>query len=145
MMGLGMGRPCVYLHHVDKDAFLKGNIDPDPDKLDMVFECSPSYAELLEQLRKDFNWMDPSDVIECDGRHTVRFGRHIRWKTCKQRWAVYKEMVSKSLDKAQELFAIKKVDANLHLDLNRVASPIVDSSPPRINLDDMIEPLLTNK
>ncbi|KAE8818819.1 hypothetical protein D1007_03423 [Hordeum vulgare] len=35
-------------------------------------------------------------------------------------------MVAKSLDKALELFAINRVDANLHLDLNRVAFPIVD-------------------
>ncbi|KAE8810368.1 hypothetical protein D1007_12954 [Hordeum vulgare] len=59
-----MGRTCVYVHHMDKDAFLKGNIDPDPDELDMVFDLCPSYAELLEQVRKDLNWMDPSDVVE---------------------------------------------------------------------------------
>ncbi|KAE8795685.1 hypothetical protein D1007_29400 [Hordeum vulgare] len=40
----GMGRTCVYVHHVDKDAFLKGNIDPDPDEFDMVFDLCPSYA-----------------------------------------------------------------------------------------------------
>ncbi|KAE8797973.1 hypothetical protein D1007_26879 [Hordeum vulgare] len=62
----GMGRTCVYVHHVDKDAFLKGNIDPDPDELDMVFDLCPSYGELLEQVRKDLNWMDPSDVVEFD-------------------------------------------------------------------------------
>ncbi|KAE8777983.1 hypothetical protein D1007_49211 [Hordeum vulgare] len=61
-----MGRTCVYVHHVDKDAFLKGNIDPDPDELDMVFDLCPSYGELLEQVRKDLNWMDPSDVVEFD-------------------------------------------------------------------------------
>ncbi|KAE8798371.1 hypothetical protein D1007_26467 [Hordeum vulgare] len=60
------GRTCVYVHHVDKDAFLKGNIDPDPDELDMVFDLCPSYGELLEQVRKDSNWMDPSDVVEFD-------------------------------------------------------------------------------
>jgi hypothetical protein len=144
-----MGRTCVYVHHVDKDAFLKGNIDPDPDELDMVFECSPSYAELLEQVRKDLNWMDPSDVVEFDGRHNVGFGMHIRWKAMRvnseQRWLAYKETVAESLDKALELFATKKVDANLHLDLNRVASPIVDSSPPRMNQDEIIEPLLTQQ
>ena len=146
---LGMGRTCVYVHHVDKDAFLKGNIDPDPDEIDMVFECSPSYAELLEQVRKDLNWMDPSDVVEFDGRHNVGFGMHIRWKAMRvnseQRWLAYKETVAESLDKALELFATKKVDANLHLDLNRVASPIVDSSPPGMNQDEMIEPLLTQQ
>ncbi|KAE8788107.1 hypothetical protein D1007_37892 [Hordeum vulgare] len=61
-----MGRTCVYVHHVDKDAFLKDNIDLDPDELDMVFDFCPSYAELLEQVRKNLNWMDPSDVVEFD-------------------------------------------------------------------------------
>ena len=47
-----MERTCVYVHHVDKDAFLKGNIESDPDEFDMVFDSSPSYAELLQQVRK---------------------------------------------------------------------------------------------
>ena len=57
----------MFVYHGDKDAFLKGNIEPDPDELDMVFDSSPSYAELLQQVRKDLNWMDPSDIIELDG------------------------------------------------------------------------------
>ncbi|KAE8807460.1 hypothetical protein D1007_16246 [Hordeum vulgare] len=113
----------------------------------MVFECSPSYAELLEQLRKDLKWMDPSDVIEFDGRHNMGFGMQIHWKTMhvnsEQRWIAYKETVVESLDKALELFAIEKVDANLHFDLNRVASSIVDSSAPRMNQDEKIELILT--
>ena len=52
---VGMGRTCVYVNHVDKEAFVKGNVEPDPDELDMVFESSPSYAELLDQVRKDLN------------------------------------------------------------------------------------------
>ena len=24
---VGMGRTCVYVHHVDKEAFLKGNVE----------------------------------------------------------------------------------------------------------------------
>ena len=66
-----MGRPCVYVHHVDKDAFLKGIIEPDPDELDMVFESSPCYDGVLEQVRKDLNWMDPSDIVGLEGRHNV--------------------------------------------------------------------------
>ena len=27
---VGMGRTCVYVHHVDKEAFLKGNIGAEP-------------------------------------------------------------------------------------------------------------------
>ncbi|KAE8811876.1 hypothetical protein D1007_11088 [Hordeum vulgare] len=139
-----MGRTCVYVHRVDKDAFLKGNIDPDPDELDMVFDLCPSYGELLEQVRKDLNWMDPSDVVEFDGRHNVGFGMHIRWKTMRvnseQRWLAYKDTVVESLDKALELFAIKTNVPNL-LDLNRVASPIVEAIPAPINEEANIEPL----
>ncbi|KAE8800879.1 hypothetical protein D1007_23589 [Hordeum vulgare] len=139
-----MGRTCVYVHHVDKDAFLNGNIDPDPDELDMVFDLCPSYGELLEQVRNDLNWMDPSDVVEFDGRHNVGFGMHIRWKTMhvnsEQRWLAYKDTVSESLDKALELFAIKTNVPNL-LDLNRVASPIVEAIPAPINEEANIEPL----
>ncbi|KAE8773598.1 hypothetical protein D1007_54115 [Hordeum vulgare] len=140
-----MGRTCVYVHHVDKDAFLKGNIDPDPDELDMVFDFCPSYAELLEQVQKDLNWMDPSDVVEFDGRHNVGFGMHICWKSMRvnseQRWLAYKETVDESLDKALELFAIKINVPNLYLDVNRVASPIGEASPPRINEEANIKPL----
>ncbi|KAE8815283.1 hypothetical protein D1007_07419 [Hordeum vulgare] len=123
----GMGRTCVYVHHVDKDAFLKGNIDLDPDELDMVFDLCPSYGELLEQVRKDLNWMDPSDVVEFDGRHNVGFGMHIHWKTMRvnaeQRWLAYKDTVP-----------------NL-LDLNRVASSIVEAIPAPINEEANTEPL----
>ncbi|KAE8808019.1 hypothetical protein D1007_15572 [Hordeum vulgare] len=140
----GMGRTCVYVHHVDKDAFLKGNIDPDPDELDMVFDLCPSYAELLEQVRKDLNWMDPSDVVEFAGRHNVGFGMHIRWKTMRvnseQRWLAYKDTVAESLDKALELFAMKTNVPNL-LDLNRVSSSIVEAIPATINEEASIEPL----
>ncbi|KAE8796099.1 putative 26S proteasome non-ATPase regulatory subunit 3 [Hordeum vulgare] len=139
-----MGRTCVYVHHVDKDAFLKGNIDPDPDELDMVFDLRPSYAELLEQVRKDLNWMDPSDVVEFAGRHNVGFGMHIRWKTMRvnseQRWLAYKDTVAESLDKALELFAMKTNVPNL-LDLNRVSSSIVEAIPATINEEASIEPL----
>ncbi|KAE8809169.1 hypothetical protein D1007_14213 [Hordeum vulgare] len=139
-----MGRTCVYVHHVDKDAFLKGNIVPDPDELDMVFDLCPSYGELLEQVRKDLNWMDPSDVVEFAGRHNVGFGMHIRWKTMRvnseQRWLAYKDTVAESLDKALELFAMKTNVPNL-LDLNRVASSIVEAIPATINEEANIEPL----
>ena len=139
----------MFVHHGDKDAFLKGNIEPDPDELDMVFDSSPSYAELLQQVRKDLNWMDPSDIIELEGRHNVGFGMHIRWKTMRvnseQRWVAYKETVAESLDKALELFATKKVDSSLHLDLNRNPSPLVASSPPSLKRDEIVEPLLTQE
>ncbi|KAE8782275.1 hypothetical protein D1007_44365 [Hordeum vulgare] len=130
-------------------CLLKGNIDPDTDELDMVFDFCPSHAELLEQVRKDLNWMDPSDLVEFDGRHNVGFRMHIRWKTMRvnseQRWLAYKDTVAESLDKSLELFAIKTNVPNLQLDLNRVASTIVEASPPRINEEDNIEPLSTQQ
>ncbi|KAE8816737.1 hypothetical protein D1007_05760 [Hordeum vulgare] len=70
---------------------------------------------------------------------------HIRWKTMRvkseQRWLAYKDTVAESLDKALELFAIKTNVPNLQLDLNRVASPIVEAIPPPINEEANIEPL----
>ncbi|KAE8782967.1 hypothetical protein D1007_43595 [Hordeum vulgare] len=57
-------------------------------------------------------------------------------------WVAYKDTVAESLDKALELFAIKTNIPNLHLDLNWVASPIGEASPPRINEEANIEPLL---
>ncbi|KAE8785269.1 hypothetical protein D1007_41012 [Hordeum vulgare] len=69
---------------------------------------------------------------------------HIRWKTMRvnseQRWLAYKDTVAESLDKALELFAIKTNVPNL-LDLNRVASPIVEAIPAPINEEANIEPL----
>jgi hypothetical protein len=113
----------------------------------MVFDNSPSYVELLEQVRKDLNWMEPSDVIELEGRHIVGFGMHIHWKTMRvnseQHRVAYKETVAESLDKALELFATKKVESSLHLDLNRNPSLLVASTPPPMNQDQMSEPHLT--
>jgi hypothetical protein len=54
---IGMAR-IVHVHHVDKEAYLKGNIEPDPDELDLVFERTHTYAEVLEQVRIELNWMD---------------------------------------------------------------------------------------
>ncbi|KAE8781122.1 hypothetical protein D1007_45706 [Hordeum vulgare] len=69
---------------------------------------------------------------------------HIRWKTMRvnseQRWLAYKDTVAESLDKALELFAIKTNVPNL-LDLNRVASSIVEAIPAPINEEANIEPL----
>src|SRR4051812_23199420 len=107
----------VHVHHMGKDAFLRGNIESDPDEIDLVFEHSPTYAEVLHQVRVDLNWIDPSNVVELEGRHIVGFGLHNRWKTMRisyeQRWFAYKKVVSESQDKALELFATKKFDANL--------------------------------
>jgi hypothetical protein len=39
----------IHVHHVDKDAFLKGNIEPDLDEVNL-FERSPNYTEVLNKL-----------------------------------------------------------------------------------------------
>ena len=143
---LGMAR-IVHVHHVDKNAFLRGNIEPDPDELDLVFERTPTYAEVLEQLRIELKWMDPKDDIELEGRHNVGLGMHVRWKTMRifseARWLAYKEVVAESLDKALELFATKKVGSSLSLDLNRMASPLRTMSPPPVDQELRREPPLT--
>ena len=77
---LGMER-IVHVHHVDKDAFFEGNIEPDPEEVDLVFDRSPSYVEVVAQVRIDLNWNEPNDGVELKGRHNVGFGMHIRWKT----------------------------------------------------------------
>ena len=62
-----------------------------------------------------------------------------------QCWIAYKETVAESLDKALELFASKKVESSLHLDLNRKPSPLVASTPPAMNQDQVSEPHLTQQ
>ena len=132
----------VHVHHMYKDAFLRGSIEPDPDERDIVFERSPSYAEVLEGVRDELNWKEASVVVELEGRHNVGFGMHIRWKTMRinseQRWIAYKETVAESQDKALELFATKKVDSSLDLDLNRrPPSPVHRRSPPPISQEEI--------
>jgi hypothetical protein len=60
-----------------------------------------------------------------------------------QRWVAYKEVVAESLENALELFATKKVDSTLHLDLNRLASPLNGRSPQPLNQEEMSEPRWT--
>ncbi|KAK1632514.1 hypothetical protein QYE76_006829 [Lolium multiflorum] len=130
----------VHVHHVDKDAFLKGNIEPDPEEVDLVFDLSPSFAEVVAQVRVELNWNEPNDGVELEGRHNVGFGMHTRWKTMRinseQRWSVYKETVAESQDKALELFATKTVDARIELDLNRPSSPVRERSPPPMSQEE---------
>ena len=39
----------VSVHHVDKEAFLKGNMDDDLDEIVVVFDRSPNYVEVVEK------------------------------------------------------------------------------------------------
>jgi hypothetical protein len=65
---------------VDKDAYLKCNIEPDPNELNLVFERSSTYAEVLEQVRIELNWIYPNDIVELEGTHNAGFGMHVHWK-----------------------------------------------------------------
>ena len=142
----------VSVHHVDKEAFLKGNIDHDPEEIVVLFDRSPNYVELMKKVRIALNWKDPNDLVQLEGRHNVGFGMHTRWKTMplnsESCWSVYKEMVSGSQDKALELFVTKKVDSRVHIDLNRCASHEVHdttSSPPRMTQNEMSQPTITQQ
>ncbi|KAK1687030.1 hypothetical protein QYE76_047878 [Lolium multiflorum] len=122
------------------NSFLEGNIEPDPEEVDLVFDLSPSFAEVVAQVRVELNWNEPNDGVELEGRHNVGFGMHTRWKTMRinseQRWSVYKETVAGSQDKALELFATKTVDARIELDLNRPSSPVRERSPPPMSQEE---------
>jgi hypothetical protein len=52
---------------------------PDSDEVDLVFERSRNYAKGLEKVRIDLNWMEPSYVVELEGRHNAGFGMHVYW------------------------------------------------------------------
>jgi hypothetical protein len=55
---------CSYSSHGCKDTFLKGNIEPNPDKFGLVFQSSPNFAEVLEQVKIDMHCNEPNNVIE---------------------------------------------------------------------------------
>ena len=55
----------------------KGKVEVDPEKAVIVLDHSSYYAEVVEIVRIEFNWMDPSDVVELEGMHNVRFEMHI--------------------------------------------------------------------
>ena len=142
----------VSVHHVDKEAFLKGNVEHDPDEIVVVFDRSPNYVEVVERIRIALEWTDPKDLVELEGRHNVGFGMHSRWKimplNSESCWSLYKEMVSVSQDKALELFVTKKIDSRVHFDLNRCASHEVQdttSSPPRMTQHEMSQPTITQE
>jgi hypothetical protein len=69
----------VIAHHADKEDFLKGNVEVDLKEVMMAFDRSPNYAEVLEKLRIELKWIEPSDVVELDGMHNVLFGIYICW------------------------------------------------------------------
>ena len=77
----------VSVHHVDKEAFLKGNVEHDSEEKVVVFGHSPSYAEVVERVRIALNWTDPNDVLSLEGRHNVGF--EIGRASCRERVCQY--------------------------------------------------------
>ena len=149
----------VSVHHVDKEAFLKGNVEHDSEEKVVVFGHSPSYAEVVERVRIALNWTDPNDVLSLEGRHNVGFGMHIRWKIMPLNselcWSAYKETVAASQDKALELFATKTFDLNRCASEHDVRRPVQNepphahevyyptSSPPPMTQHDFSQPTMT--
>ena len=88
----------VNVHHVDKGAFIKGNVEVDVEEVVMVFERSPTYAEVVERCKEELKWSHHNDVVESEGRHNVGFGLHLRWKIMRVNselcWSAYKEVVA---------------------------------------------------
>jgi hypothetical protein len=124
----------VNVHHMNKAAFLKGNAEcVDPKEVVMVFTTSPTYAEVVERIRFDLKWMEPSDACELIGRYNAGFGHHNWLKIMpvdsELNWSAYKEIVEGSQDKSLELFATRKFVARLSIDLNRHASPCARDEP----------------
>ena len=66
---------------MDKEAFLKGNVEANLEEVLMVFARSPKYAEVVKRCKEELKWTDPNDEVELEGRHNVGFGMHLRWKT----------------------------------------------------------------
>ena len=123
----------VSVHHVDKEAFLKGNVEHDSEEKVVVFARSPNYAEVVVKVRIALNWTEPNDLICLEGRHNVGFGMHSRWKIMPLNselcWSVYKETVAASQDKALELFATKTFDLNRCGSEHEVSSPVQKEPP----------------
>ena len=66
----------VNVHHVDKEAFFSNNEEEFVDNGEkvMVFVNSPTYAEVVARVREVFEWIDPREKVELDGRYFVGSG-----------------------------------------------------------------------
>ncbi|KAE8794668.1 hypothetical protein D1007_30712 [Hordeum vulgare] len=137
-----MGR-LVNVHYMDKEAFLTNNADADEEAI--VFDTSPSYDDLVANVRHVLEWMDPNDGVKLIGRYDVEVGVKSRLKTLpitsNLHWDVYKEQVEKIDDKSIELFVTKVEPPRDEIDLNRlVSSPMTErTSVPSIEQRIMID------
>jgi hypothetical protein len=60
---------------------MKGKVKVDLEEVVMVFDRSPTYAEVVEKVRVEVKWNDPSDVVKLKRMHNAKFRMHIRQKT----------------------------------------------------------------
>jgi len=122
----------VNVHYVDKTSFMKPEIVDDEEEV-LTFGASPSYEEVVQQIRMVLNWMDPSDQVELIGRYDVGSGQKSLMKKMPIKsdlqWGAYKEIVASSEVKSLEIFATKVKGSLFHVDLNRTS--INDISPIR--------------
>src|SRR3989337_1225723 len=121
----------VNVHYLDKTTFMNGNDNEGEEA--MVFDTSPSFDDLVVEVRNVLHWNDPNAEVNLIGRYDVGLGLKSRLKsmpiTSQLHWNVYKDTVDGSQDKSLEIFATKVDHRPLHIDLNRNASsPIHDGS-----------------
>ena len=114
----------VNVHYVDKTSFMKPEIVDDEEEV-LTFGASPSYEEVVQQIRMVLNWMDPSDQVELIGRYDVGSGQKSLMKKMPIKsdlqWGAYKEIVASSEVKSLEIFATKVKGSLFHVDLNRTS------------------------
>jgi hypothetical protein len=123
---------------------LKGNVEcVDPEEVFMVFITSPTYADVVERIRFDLKWMEPSAACELIGRYNAGFGHHNRLKIMlvdsELNWSAYKEIVAGSQDKSLGVFVTRKFVARLSIDLNRHASPCARDKPSQYHSADVYD------
>ncbi|KAE8777317.1 hypothetical protein D1007_49924 [Hordeum vulgare] len=99
----------------------------------MVFVSSPSYEEVVMEVRNVLNWIDLNDEVKLIGRYDVGGGVKSRLNimpiTSELHWKVYKDIVLESQDKSLEIFVTKTELPLVQIDLNQHAtSPIHDGS-----------------
>ena len=114
----------VNVHYVDKTSFMNAEIVVNEEEV-LTFGASPSYEEVVEQIRIVLNWMDPSDQVELLGRYDVGSGQKSLMKKMPIKsdlqWGAYKEIVASSEVKSLEIFATKVKGSLFHVDLNRTS------------------------
>ncbi|KAE8789668.1 hypothetical protein D1007_36097 [Hordeum vulgare] len=84
----------VNIHYVDKEAFMNVDIVDKYEEV-LIFLESPTYEEVVEEMRIRLKWVDPSDQVELLGIYDVGSAHKYRIKTMpinsNLHWVAYKE------------------------------------------------------